>query len=381
MWNIIGEYDKGSPPKTMRPTYLEVDLSQLRQNLEAIRAQVGTAKVMPMVKANAYGHGVDGVVPFIEPYVDYIGVALVEEGIHLRELGIRKPILVAGATLPEQVSLFVDYDLTLTGSSLDLLERAEEISRATGSRIKTHLKIDTGMERVGVREYEAQELVLKSAACSHLDVEGIYTHLANSELADRTYSSMQLERFQHVLDIYRQHSLPVPLLRHVCNSGGILNLPDAYFEMVRPGVLFYGVYPGDEVDRVVEVKPALTWHSRVAYSKRTQSGRPVSYGSLWQAEAETGIATIPCGYADGYFRRMTNRAQVLIREKKYPQVGRICMDQFMVNVGDDEIKVGDEVILLGAGIRAEDLAGWMGTNEYEVMTNISPRVPRVYVNG
>jgi alanine racemase len=305
----------------------------------------------------------------------------VEEGIHLRELGLRKPILVAGATLPEQVPLFVEYDLTLTGSSLEVLERAEELSRAADVRIKTHLKIDTGMERVGVREYEAEELILKTSAHKHILIEGIYTHLANSELADRTYSSLQLERFQGVLDLYRRHSLPVPPLRHVCNSGGILNLPEAYFDLVRPGVLFYGVYPGDEVDRVVEVKPALTWHSRVAYSKRTRPGRPVSYGSLWQAEEETGIVTIPCGYADGYFRRMTNRAQVLIHDKKYPQVGRICMDQFMVNVGDDEVKVGDDVILLGKGIRAEDLARWMGTNEYEVMTNISARVPRVYLNG
>jgi len=364
----------------MRPTYLEVNLSQLRKNIEAIRAHVAPAKVMPMVKANAYGHGVDGVVPFIEPYVDYIGVAIVEEGIHLRELGIRKPILVAGATLPEQVPLFAEYDLTLTGSSCDLLDFAEEVSRSTGRRIKTHLKIDTGMERVGVREYEAESFILKSSAYRHIKVEGIYTHFANSEPADRTYSFMQLERFQEVLDLFSKHSLPIPPLRHVCNSGGILNLPDAYFDMVRPGVLCYGVYPGDEVDRVIEVKPALTWRSHVAYVKRTRPGRPVSYGSLWQAEAETGIATVPCGYADGYFRRMTNRAQVMIHQKKYPQVGRICMDQFMVNVGDDDIKVGDEVILLGEGIVAEDLAQWMGTNEYEVMTNISARVPRVYVN-
>ena len=363
----------------MRPTYLEVNLPQLRKNLEAIRAQVAPAKVMPMVKANAYGHGIDGVAPFIEPYVDYLGVALVEEGIHLRELGLRKPILVAGATLLEQVPLFVEYDLTLTGSSSDLLDVAEEAARSTGTRIKTHLKVDTGMERVGVREYEAEAFILKSAAYKHLEVEGIYTHLANSELSDRSYSSMQVERFQQVLDIYNRHSLPVPAIRHVCNSGGILNLPEAYFDMVRPGVLFYGVYPGDEVDRVVEVRPALTWRSRVAFSKRTRPGRPVSYGSLWQAEVETGIVTVPCGYADGYFRRMTNRAQVLIHEKKYPQVGRICMDQFMVNVGEDEVKVGDQVILLGDGIRAEDLAQWTGTNEYEVMTNISARVPRIYV--
>lgn len=363
----------------MRPTYLEVNLSQLKKNLEAIRTHVTPARVMPMIKANAYGHGMDGVAPFIEPYVDYLGVALVEEGIRLRELGLRKPILVAGATLLEQVPLFAEYDLTLTGSSLDLLDRAEEIARSSGTRIKTHLKIDTGMERVGVREYEAEAFILKACAYKHLDVEGIYTHLANSELADRTYSLTQIERFQQVLDIYHKHSLRVPALRHVCNSGGILNLPEAHFDMVRPGVLFYGIYPGEEANRVVDVKPALTWRSRVSYWKRTRPGRPISYGSLWQAQAETGIVTIPCGYADGYFRRMTNQAQVMIRQKKYPQVGRICMDQFMVDVGDDEIKVGDEVILLGDGIRAEDLAQWTGTNEYEVMTNISARVPRVYI--
>ena len=364
----------------MRPTYLEVNLPQLRKNLEAIRAHVAPAKVMPMVKANAYGHGIDGVAPFIEPYVDYIGVALVEEGLHLRKFGLRKPILVAGATLAEQVPLFAEYDLTLTGSSLELLDVAEEVSRSTGTPIKTHLKIDTGMERVGVREYEAEPFILKSSAYRHLKVEGIYTHLANSELADRSYSSMQVERFQQILDIYTRHSLPVPTFRHVCNSGGILNVPEAYFDMVRPGVLFYGVYPGDDVNHVIEVKPALTWRSRVAFAKRTRPGRPISYESLWQAEVETGIVTIPCGYADGYFRRMTNQAQVLIHEKKYPQVGRICMDQFMVNVGDDDVKVGDEVILLGEGIRPEDLAKWTGTNEYEVMTNISARVPRIYVD-
>ena len=335
---------------------------------------------MPMVKANAYGHGVDGVAPYIEPFVDYFGVAILEEGIHLRELGITKPVLVAGGTLPGQVPYFAEYDLTLTGSSVELLDAANKVSRTTGKRIRTHLKIDTGMERVGVREYEAEGLIRKSAACSHLDVEGIYTHLANSELADRKHPRLQLERFQEVLDLYGKLGIPVPPIKHVCNSGGILNLPEAHFDMVRPGILFYGVYPGTEVDRVVDVKPALTWRAKVSYSKRTLPGRAVSYGSLWQAEAETRIVTIPCGYADGYFRRMTNRAQVVIHKKRYPQVGRVCMDQFMVNVGDDEVNVGDDVVLLGGGITAEDLAEWTGTNEYEVLTNISARVPRVYVS-
>ncbi len=364
----------------MRPTYLQVNLSQLEKNLSAIRAHVSPAKVMPMVKANAYGHGIDGVAPFIEPFVDYFGVATVEEGIRLRtELRITKPILIAGGILAEQVPLFADHDLTLTGSSIELLEVAEEISRQTGRRIKIHLKFDTGMERIGLHEYEAEPLIESSLRLKHVDVEGMYTHLANSELADRSYSDLQIERFQEILRVYEKLSEPTPALKHVNNSAGILNLPEANFDMVRAGILFYGVYPGEEVDRVIEVKPALTWRSRVAYSKITRPGRPIGYGSLWQAERETRIVTVPCGYADGYFRRMTNQAQVVIRGKKYPQVGRICMDQFMVNVGDDDVKVGDDVILLGGDITACDLAAWAGTNEYETLTSISARVPRVFV--
>lgn len=363
----------------MRPTFLEVDLPQLARNLEAIRAHVSPALVMPMIKANAYGHGVDGVAPFIEPYVDYFGVAIPEEGIHLRKLGIKQPILVAGATFPDQVPLFAEYDLVLTGSSVALLETAEDVARSTGRRITTHLKIDTGMERVGVREYEAEDLIERSLRLTHVDVDGIYTHLANSELEDRTYSRQQLERFHEVLRLYEKRSEPPPAIRHVNNSGGILQLPEANFELVRPGVLFYGVYPGGEAEKTVTVEPALTWKSRVAYSKVTLPGRPISYGSLWQSETETRIVTVPCGYADGYFRRMTNQAQVLVNRKKYPQVGRICMDQFMVNVGGDDANVGDEVVLLGDGISVYDLAEWAGTNEYEVMTNISARVPRVYL--
>ncbi|MEW6083099.1 MAG: alanine racemase [Chloroflexota bacterium] len=363
----------------MRPTFLQVNLAQLEKNISAIRARVSPAKVMPMVKANAYGHGVDGVAPYIEPFVDYFGVATVEEGIHLRALRVSKPILVAGGTLPEQVSLFAEHDLTLTGSSLELLEAADDVSRQLGKRIKIHLKFDTGMERVGLHEYEADSFIEHSLRLKHVEIEGLYTHLANSELADRSYSKLQLERFHEILQIYEKLNEPTPALKHVNNSGGIMNLPEANFDMVRPGVLFYGVYPGHEVDQSIDVKPALTWRSRVAYSKITKPGRPVSYGSLWQAERETRIVTIPCGYADGYFRRMTDQAQVIVRGKTYPQVGRICMDQFMVNVGDDRINVGDDVILLGGGITAFDLAEWAGTNEYEVLTNISARVPRIFV--
>jgi len=363
----------------MRPTYLEVDLPRLKQNLENIRAHVAPAKVMVVLKANAYGHGVDGVAPYIAPQADYIGVAILEEGIHLRELGIDKPILVMGGSLPEQVPAFVQHDLTLAGSSIELLDAAERAAQAAGGKIRVHLKIDTGMERIGVHEYEAEAFLEKSLTYSHLVMEGIFTHFANSEAGDPAHAKLQLERFQEVLHIYEKLGVPPPPIRHTANSGAILQLPESYYDMVRPGVMFYGVYPGRDIKRTVEVKPALTWHSRVVFSKIVRPGRPVSYGSLWQSDIPTRIATVPCGYADGYFRRMTNRAQVMVNGKKYPQVGRICMDQLMVQVGDDEAKAGDEVILLGDGITAEDFADWAGTNEYEAMTNIGARVPRVFI--
>ncbi|HSJ86938.1 MAG TPA: alanine racemase [Anaerolineales bacterium] len=360
----------------MRPTYLEVNLSQLRNNLEAIRSHVAPAKVMPMVKANAYGHGVDGIAPFMEPYVDYFGVALVEEAIHLRQLGITKPILVAGGTLPAQIPLFLEHDLILSASSPELLAAAEIAAETAKKKLTAHLKIDTGMERVGVHEYEAEPFLEQSLQCKHVLIEGIYTHLANSEDSQLTHARQQLERFQEVLTFYEKRSLPTPI-RHMANSGAVLQFPESHMDMVRPGVMFYGIYPVG-VEHTVEIAPVLKWRSQVAFSKVTLPGRPVSYGSLWQSEVSTRIITIPCGYADGYFRRMTNQAQVVVHGKKYPQVGRICMDQFMVNLGDDQAQVGDEVVLLGDGITAYDLANWAGTNEYEVLTNISARVPRLY---
>ena len=338
----------------MRPTYLEINLPQLQKNIESIRVHVTPAKVMAMVKANAYGHGVDGVAPFIEPYVDYFGVALLEEGIHLRELGIKKPILVAGGTLPEQIPAFIEHDLILTASSPELLALADTLADSAKKKLVAHLKIDTGMERVGVHYYDAEPFLEESLKVRNVEIEGIYTHFANSEERDLKHARQQLARFQEVLQFYEKRSLPTPI-RHMANSGAVLQFPDSHLDMVRPGLMLYGVYPVG-VSHTVEIAPAIIWRSRVAYSKITRPGHPVSYGSLWQAQAETRIVTIPCGYADGYFRRMTNQAHVIIHGKKYPQVGRICMDQFMVNVSADVAEVGDEVVLLGEGITAYDLS-------------------------
>ena len=365
----------------MRPTYLEVDLAQLRRNLEAVRALVAPRRVLAVVKANAYGHGVDGVAPFLAPYADYLGVALAQEGIHLRQLGIQKPILVMGGALPAQVPDYLEHDLTLTASSMELLEAAEDVSAGGGKRLKVHLKIDTGMERVGVRDTDAEPFIQRSIACRHIEIEGIYSHFANSERPDRSSARLQLKRFMEVLAIYDHLGMPQPQIRHLCNSGGILQLPEAWLDMVRPGIMLYGVYPGAEVDHLIDVGPAATWRSRVVYSKVTPPGRPVSYGSLWEPKKPTRIVTIPCGYGDGYFRRMTGLPQVIINGKRYQQVGRICMDQFMVDVGDDDVRVGDPVTLLGEGITADDLGEWAGTNNYEPLTNISERVPRIFQTG
>lgn len=373
-----------STVEIMRPTYAEINLTRLKENVQAIRARVSPANVMVMLKANAYGHGIEGVAPFIEPYVDYIGVALLEEAINLRKLGITKPILVAGGTLPEQVPFFEKYNLTLTASSSILLDAAETAAEHSKTPLKIHLKIDTGMERVGVRYYEAEKFLERSLKLENVEVEGIYTHFANSEDIELIHARQQLVRFQEVLGFYERRSIPSPKLRHAANSAAICNFPESYLDMVRPGIMFYGVYPDKQVKREIRVRPALSWKSRISYSKITQPDSPVSYGSLWRSDHSVRIVTIPCGYADGYFRRMTNRAQIIFKGRKFQQVGRICMDQFMVNFEEMDAEIGDEVILIGeaesgAGLSVEDLAEWAGTNEYEILTNVNVRVPRIFI--
>jgi alanine racemase len=216
-----------------------------------------------------------------------------------------------------------------------------------------------------------------------LEIEGIFSHFANAETPDLTSAREQLARFRAVLEIYDRLGVPRPPLQHTANSGAILQLPESHMGMVRAGVMLYGIYPDRHIRRIVDVQPALTWHSRVAHSKITQPGRPVSYGSTWRPEHPTRILTLPCGYADGYFRRMSNIAKVIVRGDLHQQVGRICMDHFMVDVGNLDVGIGEDAILLGrspsgCSITAEDLADWAGTNEYEVMTSISARVPRMY---
>jgi alanine racemase len=373
----------------VRPTMVEVNLKRLSENLQAIRQTVAPARIMAILKANAYGHGLVEVAQhMVSIGADYLGVAFLEEGILLREQGIRAPILVLGGIIGNQVPNFLKYDLTLTASSIEKLQQIEEAAVQMGMIARVHIKIDTGMERIGVHYYNAEGLLEASLKCPHVLVEGIFSHFANADAADLSHARLQLERFEDVLRFYERRSLPTPL-RHMANSAAILNLPESYFDLVRPGILMYGVYPSPEVQRSISVRPALSWKSRVVFFKVVLPGHPVGYGSTWQSDHMVRMVTIPVGYGDGYLRAMSNKAQVILRGKRYPQVGRISMDQMTVNIEWDSAYNDDEVILIGEAqgengvlaITCEDLAEWAGTIPYEILTNINTRVPRCYVEA
>ena len=367
----------------LRPTVLEVDLAQLTANYRAVSTHAGVP-VMPILKANAYGHGLVEVGRHFEKLgAPYLGVAYLEEGVRLRQEGIRTPILVLGGIVGNQIPLFVGHDLTLTASSVDKLHAIEECAVAMKRQARVHIKIDTGMERIGVHWYSAEKLLEATLACKQVEVEGIFSHFANSDVPDLAHARQQLDHFNEVLRFYERHSLPPPL-RHMANSGAVLQMPEARFDMVRPGLLVYGVYPAADIPRAVSVRSALRWKSQVVYFKVVRADSPVSYGSTWRPEAQVRVVTLPVGYGDGYLRAMSGRAEILLRGKRYPVVGRICMDQMMVNIGWDSAFNGDEVVLLGregdAQITVEEMAEWAGTIGHEILTNINSRVPRVYVN-
>jgi alanine racemase len=375
-------YPTISVDEIVRPTQLLVDLNILKENFEKIKASVAPAKVMAILKANAYGHGLVRLARlYQELKADYLGVAFLEEGILLREHGIVMPILVLGGIWGNQIPLFLKHNLTITASSLDKLSQIDEIAGQLKTKAKIHLKIDTGIERIGVHYYSADKYLESAIKFPNVEIEGIYSHFANSELSDLSYSKMQLERFWEVLHFFEKHSIKNPS-RHISNSGGILQLPEARFDMVRPGIMLYGVYPSNETKKTVEVKPALTWKSLVVYFKVIKPNHPVGYGSKWQTDHNVRAVTVPVGYGDGYFRTTSNKAEVIIRGKRYPVVGSISMDQFVVNIENDSAFNGDEVILIGSdgnnSITVEELAEWAGTIPYEILTNINTRVPRIY---
>jgi alanine racemase len=338
---------------------------------------------MAVVKANAYGHGLVEVARHLEHCgVETFGVALLEEGLTLREEGITRPILVFGGIPAAQMPVLLRHQLELTAPSVAKLEQIDAAAAACGLRARVHLKIDTGMGRIGVQYFNADTLLEASLRCRHVDVAGVYSHFANADAADLGHARLQLERFIEAVAFYERRGLPCPP-RHIANSAALLQFPESHLDLVRPGIVLYGVAPGPECPLTLPLRPALTWRSRVVYFKVQPACHPVGYGSAWCSERPERIVTVPCGYGDGYPRALSNRAEVLIRGRRCPIAGKICMDQFMASLGDGSGYNGDEVVLIGCQegecIRVEEVAERAGTIPYEILTGIGARVPRVYV--
>lgn len=370
---------------TDRPTRIVVDLDRLASNLANIRRHVGVP-VMAIVKANAYGHGLVPVARHLQAHgVEQLGVAFVEEGIALRRAGITVPILVLGGIHGPQVAQFIAHDLEVTVSSIEKLRQVEAAAQALGRKALVHLKIDTGMERIGVHSYSCGPLIEATVASRWCTLKAVYSHLACADDPDSPMTALQLERFDEGCAHFDRIGAPMPL-RHLANSGGVLHFPDTHLDMVRPGILLYGVMPGPTSVATVDVAPALSLVSRVVYFKVVKAGAPVSYGATWSPPTDTRVATIPIGYGDGYPRALSSRGQVLIRGEQHPVAGRVCMDQFMVDLGPQGSAWNeDEVVLIGAQgareLRVEAVAEAAGTIPYEILVQLNDRIPREYLGG
>ena len=365
-----------------RPTRIVVDLSALSDNLDAIGARVGVP-VMPIIKANAYGHGLLPVGQHLQAHgAGQFGVAFVEEGLALRRGGITVPILVLGGILGRQVGQMIRNDLEITVSSLDKLRQVEATAEQLGRQATIHLKIDTGMERIGVHSYSCGPLIQAAVASRWCHVKGVYSHLACADDPSSPMTALQLARFRDACAHFDRLGAPMPI-RHLANSGGVLHAPDTWLDMVRPGIVLYGVMPDPASRPTIAVRPALSLMSQVVYFKVVKAGHPVGYGATWAPQVDTHLATVPIGYGDGYQRALSSRGQVLIRGQRKPIVGRVCMDQFMVDLGPQGTAyVEDDVVLIGGQggetIRVEEVASSAGTIPYEILTHLNERIPREY---
>jgi alanine racemase len=366
-------------------TVVRVHLEHIQHNIEGIRKAVGSErKILIAVKANAYGHGALEVAKMAQSIgVDWLGIATVPEGLALRQAGIQLPILKFGPTFPEEMAEAIRNVLTLAVTDLEGAKAMEQAAAALSMVAEVHLKVDTGMGRVGVPANDAAELAgFIDAQCPHLKLDGIFTHLPVSDDADPAYTREQIARFQSVVDEVNIRLGRTLSLAHCANSGAVLGHPEAWMDMVRPGIMIYGHYPDQGTPRSIDLKPGLSFITRISFLKKIKAGTSIGYGRTWIAPEDTYIATLPVGYADGYNRLFSNMGRVLIQGKSYPIVGRVCMDQCMVNVGPQtELHVGDEVVLIGRSgdveISVEEWADKLGTITYEVTCQINSRVPRM----
>ncbi len=367
-------------------THARIHLGNIHANIEGIRKAVGSSrKILIAVKANAYGHGAVEVSRMAEQAgVDWLGVATVPEGIQLREAGIGLPILKFNPAFPEEMESAVRHDLTLTVCERENISELQGVCSSNALTTKVHLKVDTGMGRIGVAQSEAANLArFITTDCPNLYLEGVFTHLPVSESSDSDYTKEQINGFQLVIDsIEKAIGSKIPLV-HCANSGAVLDYPEGWFDMVRPGIMIYGFYPGKRSSHSIDLKPGLSFYTRVSFLKKVSQGTSIGYGRTWIAPEDTWIATIPAGYADGFNRLFSNTGRVLINGQSYPIVGRVCMDQSMINLGSQTtVLVGDEVVLIGSSgneeISAYEWAEKLNTITYEVTSQINHRVPRIF---
>ncbi len=367
-------------------TWAEINVTALRQNFRNIRALLKPeTKLLAVVKANGYGHGAYETAEIaLENGADYLAVAALSEALELRQKGITAPILVLGYVAPEGFAQAITASVSLTVFDEETAERLSEQAQKLGRTAGMHIKADTGMGRIGFPITEAAaDTVLRISRLPGLRIEGLFTHFALSDSADKSYTYRQFAAFQQFAGMLESRGIQIPL-KHCANSAAIMELPEMQLDMVRSGIISYGLYPSDEVDRSrLQLTPAMRLKSRVTHIKELQPGQSVSYGCTFTAEKPMKVATVGIGYADGYSRLISNRGYAMIRGKKALSVGRVCMDQCMFDVsGIEQVQVGDEALLFGQetdGLTVDQVAEWMHTINYETVCLITARVPRIYV--
>ncbi len=368
-----------------RPTVAVIDRSALRHNFTALRERVPpSVKVMAVVKANAYGHGAVEVASELESQgCDCLGVALCEEGVGLREAGITAPIIVLGGTYPDQIKGLLHYNLTPVVFDMRILSELNDMAREARRVVDIHLKVDTGMGRLGLLPHQVPPFLDRLKGLDHIHLAGVLSHFATADEEDRNYAERQLASFLAVVETIRGRGYD-PKLIHMANSAAAVDLPASHFNLIRPGIMLYGSYPGRQFREKIDLKPAMKIKTEILQLKKVPKGFPVSYGRRYVTGRESVIATIPAGYGDGYPRSLSGSGELLVRGKRAGVTGTICMDLTMLDVTSIEgVSVGDEVVLLGRQgeeeIRVEEVAERAGTISYEIFCNISARVPRVYI--
>lgn len=374
--------------KIMRPVWAEINLDTIATNTKNIKKLIGDKELIAIVKADCYGHGAVDVVPtLLDNGASRLAVAMLTEAIELRKNNINAPIVILGYTPLYLGEELINYDIEQTVYDLDYAKELSKIALSLNKKAKIHIAIDTGMGRIGfLPGYDTVKIINEVYNLEGLEVIGIYSHFSTSDEKDKTYANEQLFKFKKVMADLKALGIEIPL-KHISNSGAIIDMPETYLNGVRPGIILYGYYPSNEVSKDnISVKPALTLKAKIAHVKELHKDMYISYGKTFKTNKKTIVATLPIGYGDGYPRALSENAKVIVNGKFASILGRICMDQCMIDVTDIEnVKTGDEVIILGEEgdlkFNADDMAEALGTINYEILCRIKSRIPRVYIKN